>query len=210
MDVPVRHIKESFRDNQSEAAIMTNVEAPLCSNCRMRPVAETVLCGFTDWCKECDHSLHSTEAEQRQHEKSIQTQTEATPFCCNCQCRPVAARTKCGWDNYCTNCDAALYASQQYFGRAQRECFPRPPPDPLNNSTAVCPCGWFAVRNRPLSRAQREGKENWPLHHLVTVPLTETVHVVMCLICESTFKHHHNAVKHMRKHHAHYHDHHGH
>ena len=194
---------------------MANASVTMCSNCHIRPVADTVLCGFTDWCRECDNSLHSAEAEQKQHELEKSIQTDDTPgpaiipYCSNCQCRPVAAKTKCGWDDWCANCDAALFASQQFFGRSQLEHFPRPPPDPLSKSTALCPCGYFAVRNRPLSRPQREGKENWPLHHLVTVPLTESVHIVMCLICECTFKHHHNAVKHMRKHHAHYHDHHG-
>lgn len=35
----------------------------MCSNCDKREVAKTHLCGFTDWCEECDISLWSTRDE---------------------------------------------------------------------------------------------------------------------------------------------------
>lgn len=30
-----------------------------CRNCKCRPVADVVLCGFSDWCAVCDASLHA-------------------------------------------------------------------------------------------------------------------------------------------------------
>lgn len=39
--------------NEQEPAVV------LCSNCQCRPVADVVLCGFSDWCAVCDASLHA-------------------------------------------------------------------------------------------------------------------------------------------------------
>jgi hypothetical protein len=44
---------------------------------------------------------------------------------------------------------------------------------------------------------------------LVTVPITHTLNIIVCLICETAFKHHRHALRHMRLHHQHYHIHHG-
>lgn len=35
----------------------------MCSNCEKYEVAKTHLCGFNDWCEECDTSLWSTRNE---------------------------------------------------------------------------------------------------------------------------------------------------
>jgi len=43
---------------------------------------------------------------------------------------------------------------------------------------------------------------------LVTVPITNTLNIIVCLICETAFKHHRHALRHMRLHHQHYHIHH--
>ena len=77
--------------------------------------------------------------------------------------------------------------------------------DPLEKNGDVCPCGFFAIHNRPLARP---GKENLPVRMLVTVPITHTLNIIVCLICETAFKHHRHALRHMRLHHQHYHIHH--
>ena len=37
----------------------------MCSNCELRPVAKTHLCGFTDWCEYCDATLWSTKDDDK-------------------------------------------------------------------------------------------------------------------------------------------------
>jgi hypothetical protein len=37
----------------------------MCSNCELRPVAKTHLCGFTDWCQYCDATLWSTKDDEK-------------------------------------------------------------------------------------------------------------------------------------------------
>ena len=173
---------------------MAEAAAPeMCSNCHSKPIADVVLCGFTDWCADCDGSLHAARL------------SEEAAMCTNCKCRPVADAVLCGWTDWCADCDASLHRHQEHVVKCDKLRVPRPPPDPFNHNRDLCPCGWFAIRNRPLQRA---GKENMPLHMLVTVPITSTLHIIVCLICESTFKHHHNAVRHVQRHHLHYHHHH--
>ena len=42
---------------------MTSNFNKICSNCDKYEVAKTHLCGFKDWCEECDTSLWSTRNE---------------------------------------------------------------------------------------------------------------------------------------------------
>ena len=130
-------------------------------------------------------------------------------MCDNCKCRPVAAeKSKCGWDDWCAVCDASLYASREYIAECDKSHRPRhrrPPHLPFGRQGLVCPCGFFAIHNRPL--ALSGGKGDLP-HMLVTVPVTHSLNVVVCLICDKIFKHHSSAVKHMREHHVHFHVHH--
>ena len=123
--------------------------------------------------------------------------------CTNCKCRLIDGKD--GFDDWCASCNTAQNASLEYNAKCDRQRFPRPPQDPLARNSTICPCGFFAVRHRPLPRP---GKENKPVHMMVTVPITEHTCIVVCLICEKIFKHHRNAVVHLRTHHAHYHDHH--
>jgi hypothetical protein len=133
----------------------------------------------------------------------------AVAMCDNCKCRPVAAvRGKCGWDDWCAVCDESLYASREYIAECDRSHRPRhrrPPHLPFGRQGLVCPCGFFAIHNRPL--ALSGGKGNLP-HMLVTIPVTHSLNVVVCLICDQLFKRHSSAVKHMREHHIHFHTHH--
>lgn len=126
-------------------------------------------------------------------------------MCSNCQCRPIADAVLCGWDDWCAKCDAMLHAHQNHVADCDRNRRPRPPLDPLEKNGDVCPCGFFAIHNRPLARP---GKENLPVRMLVTVPITNTLNIIVCLICETAFKHHRHALRHMRLHHQHYHIHH--
>ena len=196
------------RNNRRFIMADPSASASLCRNCRCRPVAAaTGLCGFEDWCSTCDASLFASqfaEAESAASEPAV----NATKMCTNCHCRPVATQVKCGFDDVCSNCDLEMFTSQEYAAKCDRARFPRPPPHHIRRNDEVCPCGFFAIRHRPLART-RPGKENLPLHQLVTVPLTATAHIIICLICEQTFKHHRNAVKHMQMHHTHFHSHHG-
>jgi hypothetical protein len=125
--------------------------------------------------------------------------------CSNCQCQPVALTVKCGFDDWCERCDLALFATRQYEDRCLANRFPPPPVNPVVYHDGICPCGFFAIRNRPLAHP---GNGPLPLHALVTVPLTANTCITMCLICESVFKRHRNAVRHLRQHHQHYHMHH--
>jgi hypothetical protein len=128
------------------------------------------------------------------------------PLCSNCMCQPVAsAAVKCGFTDWCKRCDDSLFATQDYMDLCDRRHLPPPPVSPLKHNGEVCPCGFFAIRNRPLARP---GKENMPLHLLVTVPITANSHITVCLICDQLFKHHRNGLAHLRRHHSHYHEHH--
>ena len=128
-----------------------------------------------------------------------------TIICSNCKCQPVASIVKCGFDDWCERCDESLFSTREYHDRCNAKRFPPPPVNPVVHNAGVCPCGFFAIRNRPLAHP---GKENLPLHLLVTVPISANSHVVLCLLCESIFKRHRNALKHLRLHHQHYHQHH--
>ena len=127
------------------------------------------------------------------------------PLCSNCMCQPVASVVKCGFKDWCKRCDDSLFSTQEYSDLCDRRHLPPPPVSPMKHNDGVCPCGFYAIRNRPLARP---GKENMPLHLLVTVPITGNSHIPVCLICEQLFKHHRNGLAHLRRHHAHYHDHH--
>jgi hypothetical protein len=141
----------------------------------------------------------------------------SVPKCSNCKRNPIIAKGLCLFDDWCAECDASLHASQFNKDILERPCFAgvpgdsirarfsRPPPNPLRRAKLLCPCGLFAISIKPLSRP-RPGKENLPLHRLVTVPLSSTAHIIMCLVCELTFKHHRNAIKHMHSHHTNIHD----
>ena len=131
----------------------------------------------------------------------------APVMCSNCKYQPVAESVLCGFTDWCADCDRSLFAFQEHAVECDRNRRPHPPPDPLANNRDICPCGFFAIRNRPLARPV---KSRSPVHMLVTVPITNTVHVVVCLICDAIFKHHRNALKHVRHHHQHYHFHHQH
>jgi hypothetical protein len=126
-------------------------------------------------------------------------------MCSNCNCHPVALTVKCGFDDWCGRCDMALYSTRQYEDLCLANKFPPPPVNPVGYHDGICPCGFFAVRNRHLVKPSNG---QLPLHVLVTVPLTANTHITMCLICESVFKHHRNAIQHLRQHHQHYHLHH--
>ena len=132
--------------------------------------------------------------------------SDAVQMCANCKCRPVAHEVKCGFYDWCERCDLSLFSTWQYEEKCDERRFPYPPTNPVVYHDGVCPCGYFAIRNRPLARP---GKENLlPMHLLVTVPVTANAHICVCLICDALFKHHRNAVTHMRRHHKHYHNHH--
>jgi hypothetical protein len=73
---------------------------PLCSNCKIRPIAEATNC-FEDWCHECDTSLWV----------SRQSEYVDGPLCSNCNILPVAAVTNC-FEDWCHQCDASLWASR--------------------------------------------------------------------------------------------------
>lgn len=47
---------------------MTSNFNKICSNCDKYEVAKTHLCGFNDWCEECDTSLWSTRNEETTNE----------------------------------------------------------------------------------------------------------------------------------------------
>ena len=164
-----------------------------------------------------DASLHASQFPQAAPPASgpsaitpaASASTAAVAMCSSCNCRPVAATTLCGFDDVCAECDKLMHASQEYAAKCDRARFPRPPRHPLSRISTVCPCGFFAVHNRPLApQRQRPGQDHLPLHQLVTVPLTATAHIIVCLICDRTFKRHRQAVQHMLKHHQHFHDHH--
>ena len=186
----------------ASAPAETSVSAPKCSNCHCNPIAAEGLYGFDDWCADCDASLHASKFV-----KAAVSATIATDGMCTiCLCRPK--HPKSDFDDLCSECDSSMRASTDYLARCDRAMFPRPPPHPLGRAQLICPCGFFAVHNRHLARP-RAGKENLPLHQLVSVPLSPSAHIVLCLICDQTFKHHRNAVKHMQSHHTHFHAHHG-
>ena len=50
----------------------------MCSNCGKYEVAKTHLCGFNDWCEECDISLWSTRDETTTNE--VTSTTTATKY----------------------------------------------------------------------------------------------------------------------------------
>ena len=127
-------------------------------------------------------------------------------MCSNCKCRPVAVSTLTGFDDWCSKCDESLHATSLFHERCDHDGGPRPHMHHIADTSAVCPCGWFAIRNRPLARP---GKENLPVHMIITIPITDTMHIIVCLICDKVFKHHRDAMKHLKKHHTHYHAHHG-
>jgi len=127
-------------------------------------------------------------------------------MCSKCLCRPTHPNSM--FDDWCADCDLEQQASQEYVERCVRAGLPRPPVHPIRHSNLICPCGFFAVRNKPLAR-RSSGQDHLPVHMIVTVPLSDTAHIFFCLICEKTFKHHHHALKHVRSHHAHFHAHHG-
>ena len=132
--------------------------------------------------------------------------SDVVQMCNNCKCRPVAREVKCGFIDWCDRCDLSLFSTWQYESKCDAQRFPYPPINPVVYNDGVCPCGYFAIRNRPLARP---GQENLlPMHLLVTIPVTAKSHISVCLICDALFKHHRHAVTHMRRHHKHYHDHH--
>lgn len=131
--------------------------------------------------------------------------SDAAQICSNCKCQPVAQEVKCGFTDWCKRCDLSLYSTRQYQDKCDELRFPYPPTNPAVHNDDVCPCGYFAIRNRPLARP---GTNLLPMHLLVTIPITANAHITVCLICDALFKHHRNAVVHMRRHHKHYHDHH--
>ena len=127
-------------------------------------------------------------------------------LCSNCKCQPVlVGASKCGFDDWCERCDLSLYSTRLYDDLCVANRHPHPPRHPLSLNGNVCPCGFFAIRNRALAQP---GKENLPLHLLVTIPITAHTHVTVCLICEAVFKRHRSGLKHLRQHHQHFHVHH--
>ena len=72
----------------------------LCSNCKLRPVAEVTNC-FVDWCHVCDASLWATRPSAPLHHC----------LCSNCNLRPVAEVTNLFVD-WCLECDASLWATR--------------------------------------------------------------------------------------------------
>ena len=192
---------------------------PMCSNCHCHPIAASKgLCGFDDWCTCCDASLHAAQFAQAAPSASgpsaiapgasVSTAAVAN-MCSSCNCRPVAAATLCGFDDWCAECDLLMHASQEYVVQCDRARFPRPPRHPLARISTVCPCGFFAIHNRPLAPLrQRPGQDHLPLHQLVTVQLTATGHITVCLICDCEFNHHCMALQHMLRHHPHFLDYH--
>ena len=181
-----------------------SASVPMCSNCHSNPVIAkgAGLCHFDDWCAACDGSLHASQFAQAAPSSAIATAS----MCTNCLCRPIHSNSM--FDDWCAECDLAQRTAQEWGERCVRARLPRPPPHPIGHGNLVCPCGFFAIRHRPLARP-RPGKENLPLHQLVTVPLSSTAHIILCLICERTFKHHRHAVQHLQSHHTHFHEHHG-
>jgi|LauGreDrversion4_2_1035121.scaffolds.fasta_scaffold185946_1 hypothetical protein len=132
---------------------------------------------------------------------------EVIQFCSNCKCQPAASGGKCGFEDWCQRCDLSLWSTRQYEDFCLHNRIPPPPVHPLGKNDSICPCGFFAIRNRPL--AQSGTTENsLPMHLLVTIPITATAHITVCLVCEQLFKHHRNALAHLRRHHQHYHVHH--
>ena len=129
---------------------------------------------------------------------------EVLPMCSNCGCLPVATVVKCGFDDWCKRCDDSLFSTRSYSDVCDRQRMPPPPVNPVCYNDRVCPCGFFAIRNRPL----RQPGKSLPQHLLVTVPITANTHIIICLICEQLFKHHRNGLMHLRRHHQHYHEHH--
>jgi hypothetical protein len=136
---------------------------------------------------------------------STLTLSSTAALCSNCKCQPIGTDLKCGFDDWCQRCDDSLHLTRNYSDLCDRRRFPQPPVNPVVNNSGVCPCGFFAIRNRPLGAP---AKEPMPVHLLVTVPITVNTHITICLICEQLFKHHRNALEHLRRHHKHYHEHH--
>ena len=182
---------------------------PMCDCCLLNPIMANGLGPFVNWCKDCEGLMRPPKINKDDRQSIAGEPGDAiatVSMCSKCHCRPTHPNSM--FDDWCAECDLEQRASQEYVERCVRAGLPRPPLHPVRHGDLICPCGFFAIRNKPLARP-RQGKDNWPLHQLVTVPLSDTAHIVMCLICEQTFRHHRKALKHVRTHHAHFHAHHG-
>jgi len=56
----------------------------MCSNCDKYEVAKTHLCGFKDWCEECDTSLWSTRDKDEVTATTTTTNDEELDYCEEC------------------------------------------------------------------------------------------------------------------------------
>jgi len=125
-------------------------------------------------------------------------------ICWRCKCRPAALSTLTGFDDECTACDASVHVTTEFMRECRRLRRPQVPMHPICDNKDVCECGWLAIRNRA---PPREGPDKLPQHMIVTIPITAKMHIIVCLICNTVFKHHSNAVKHFRQQHIPYHAH---
>lgn len=125
-------------------------------------------------------------------------QEPAAVICSNCKCRPVADVVLCGFSDWCAVCDASLHAHHEFEFECDRQRNLKPPHDAVTDKENICSCGFFAMRNRSM---QRSGNDLHPVHMIVTVPITTAWHIIGCLVCQRTFKHHRQALQHVLRHH---------
>jgi hypothetical protein len=142
-------------------------------------------------------------AEVAQHDLEVPVITSKfESLCCRCSHSYVVSfvPTDPEWRGMCVECEQLMWSTQEPLA-AIPGC-----PCAVSAGAVVCICG------RRASEHHCPDKENHALQSAVrkkTVPLTASAHIIICLICEQTFKHHRNFVKHMQVHHTHFHSHHG-
>ena len=130
---------------------------------------------------------------------SVPSHDHSVVLCSNCACRPVATTWLCDFEDWCEFCDKALHLTKPTDDNHwSDEKWPFPPVPPVVSTFEFRPVNPFALRIRDLASAR--GKENLPVHMLVTVPLTPCKNIVLCLFCDRVFNHHRSAIKHLSMH----------
>lgn len=116
--------------------------------------------------------------------------TDIKVMCGNCHERPVAGVVKCGFLDWCTVCDDALYSTRLKTSKQHTHVAGRHPTTSVfatiqiyTTHNVYTQTGFGTARLcNPLARP---GKENVAQHMLVAIPVTNALEIILCLKCKT-------------------------
>ena len=135
-DLPDYH--HCFERDPDDVPIQAADAVQMCNNCKCRPVAREVMCGFDDWCERCDLSLYSTRQYEAKCDERRFTFPTTKPVVYHQQ--PLVGKSVVSDIANGDCCDGNTSDLPDYH-----HCFERDHHDPLNDHNCFQDCCFIAI-----------------------------------------------------------------